>query len=322
MSFYDPEGEDYTGDYDWASGIQSVANQPVYQYAPMPDYSSYDWEQNAPPRNLSYYTQPAVTAQPNTNPVTGVTNWAKNNPKDVLGILTGLGLGAAGLMTGGAKYTAPNMAGPNATNAALMQEITRMQQQGAPMNAAALARLTDLLSGKYGEYNDSNVLRQEANRQIMSLLAEPSKMLPEDNAKMVALDEYYKSRNLLGSSIYTKARAQLLEEIQNTQDQRKAAQVASLQGISTGQNAASRGIYQDVENAVGQGNQTNQTAIAGLSNLYTTGLKQAADENRYNDLNTEAKNQRSAALATTGGNIFGRAISPSYSDFLKSKLAG
>src|SRR5690349_17873364 len=256
-------------DYGYVPQIPDVA--PEYAYNPYAQDYSYDV---APTPQLPPESMYAPAPQPEATPwyeqaAKGLTDYAAKNPKDVLGMLAGGGMGLYGLLRGTEKAQAPDLTAQRQATDALMAQLTASKQ----LNADAANRIQQMLAGNYGDYGDEAAVRQQDNQKLQELLtAGPSAMTPADEAQLAQIDADYAARGLLGSSLHQRARSQAQEEIKNNQQQRYLQQIQGLRDLGTAKSNAQQGVFQNVG---GLYNQNQNTQVQGRASLADAGVKSA-----------------------------------------------
>lgn len=296
---YDPSQYDYQAESDYYG-------QPAYQ-----DDYSYDVapEQYIPPASMYEPEQPGLLSRFGK----AAGDYAANNPKDVLGMAAGAGMGLWGLLRGTEHVQPPDTRDLDAAKQQLSQQIAQMQG----LNADAQARMQKLIAGDYGDFQDEAQLRQTVNQQLQDLIARgPGGRTPQEEEQLAQIDQEYAAKNLLGSSLHQKARQAALDAMNTSSQGRYLAEMQGLQNLGTAKANTQRGVYSDTAGMVGQ---QQNTQIQGLGTLANAGLATAKLGYDANKANSDIENSRSQQLLQTGGQIFGQSMAPNYSDLLYPK---
>jgi hypothetical protein len=247
----------------------------------------------------------------------GLASYAVNNPKDVLGMGVGAGMGLYGLLTAPDKQKAPDLSTQRAANAATGAQLATTQG----LNADAIAKLRNQLGGNYGDYADAATARQTATAQLQQLMASgPDYTLqPEEQRQLALLDQKWGAKGMLGSSLHNQEAQQLKAQFTNNALARYQSQLKALQDVTNTFSGQTSREFQNTGNVVNQG---QNTALTGLSNLAASGIQGAKLESDIAANNNKLQNERSNQLLTVGGNIFGRSFSNPADDMKKIKSLG
>lgn len=310
-NYYTPPTQEYSyGSYDYApeTDYYSQPEPPPVVYPSAP-YESDAYYQAPPSPNQggeSWIPDWMATAGKN------LKDYAVNNPKDVIGMLAGGGMGLWGLLRGTEKPSAPDTRGLDAARAQLSAQISQMQG----LTADAQARMQKLINGDYGDFQDEAQLRQTVNAQLQDLLARgPGGRTPQEDEQLAQIDQEYAAKHMLGSSLHQKARQAAIDAMNTSAQNRYLQEIQGLQNLATAKANTQRGVYQDTSNITSN---QQQQAIQGLGTLANAGLADAQLKYNADKNNADIENARTQQLLTTGGQIFGQSITKDpYAEYLK-----
>jgi hypothetical protein len=191
-------------EYDGGAYTPDTSNWTLKDWAPRPEPNfNLNWQPPAPgpvpyappqvdPEQYMPLTRyddgtapdPRAYAGPveERNPVTGTIsrmargagNWIADNPKDALGMVTGAGLGAAGLFMQEGKVPRPDMGPLNAARAALEAQAAKTSRINDPLYEESVAAMRGQIARPQGR---DPRLEQERAQQRAELWA---KMIPGD----------------------------------------------------------------------------------------------------------------------------------------------
>lgn len=300
---------DYQPETDYYS--QPVIDPSYYQsdVAPTPYVPVYD----TPVDNTPWYQQAgdyAATAG------RGLVDYAKANPKDVLGMGLGAGMGLYGLLSGPDETPRPNMGGVDQANALMMQQLASTRG----LNADAVAKLRGQIGGDYGDYADAAAARQAATAKVQEMMAAGPDftLLPEEESQIAQLAQKWSSKGMLGSSMHNAELQALKSGFTNNALQRYQSQLKALQDVSNAQSNQTSTQFANTGNVVNQG---ESRQLQGLGQLAQTGLQGAQLQSQTDQANAKLQGDRSNQLLKVGGDIFGRSFSDPAGDVTKAITA-
>lgn len=296
-NYYTPESDAY-----YEPPVEPAPAPPVN-----PMYGTYPT-----PESDAYYTPTPEPGQSGGSIVPdwlkaagkGLASYAANNPKDVLGMGLGAGMGLYGLLKSPDKIAKPDLSSANAANAALQARLDSTQG----LNAAAAAKLQAQIGGDYGDYADAAGARSGATAKLRELMANGPDyaMLPEEQRALAELDQKWASKGMLGSSLHNAEKQALTDSFRNNALARYQSQLKALTDTAANFSNQTSQQFQNTGNVVNQG---QNTAIQGLSNLANQGLNQAKLNTDVAASNQKLQADRSNQLLQAGGQLFGRSMS-------------
>lgn len=231
----------------------------------------------------------------------GLGSYVANNPKDVLGMGLGAGMGLYGLLSAPDKTPAPDLRAQQAANAALQAQLA----QYGGLNADAVAKLRAQIGGDYGDYANAAGARSGATAKLQQLLDQGPDyaMLPEEQRQLAELDQKWAAKGMLGSSLHNAEKQQLQAQFTNNALARYQSEVKSLTDTAANFSNQTSQQFQNTGNVVNTG---AQTQVQGLSSLAQSGLQGAQLNQQNEQANNALQAQRSNQLLQTGGQIFGQ----------------
>jgi hypothetical protein len=301
-------GSDYDA-YSYQAEPQYYNDYEAYSYQPEPQYYNDYADMGA------YYPQPAAPAEPAWYETMGkgLGSYAMNNPKDVLGMAIGGGMGLWGLLSQPDAPPRPDLSGVNQANALMQQQLQSTQG----LNADAVAKLRGQIGGDYGDYADAAAARQAATAQVQQLMASGPDytLLPEEERQIAELAQKWSSKNMLGSSLHNAELQQLKSTFTNNALARYQSQLKALQDVSNQQSNQTSTQFANTGNVVNQG---ESRQIQGLSSLASSGLGAAQVGAQADQAATKLEQDRANQLLKVGGDIFGRSIADPQGDVNKA----
>ncbi len=325
MGFYDETYSDpyssdayYTPPQDYGTYSDPYASDAYYTPPPDAMYSSYPT-----PESDAYY-QP--TSEPNASPSyvpdwlasagKGLSNYVANNPKDVLGMGVGAGMGLYGLLTAPKATPAPDLRAQKAASDALNAQLA----QYGGLNADAVAKLKAQIGGNYGDYASAAGARSGATDKVNALIASGPDyaLLPEEQQQLAELDQKWAAKGMLGSSLHNAEKQQLQSTFTNNALARYQSQLKALTDTAANFSNQTSTQFNNTGQVVNQG---AQTQIQGLSNLANQGLQGAQLKQQNDQSNNTLQNERSKQLLQTGGQIFGQSYADPAAQLKKMKTS-
>lgn len=331
MGFFDG-GDSYDGGYgssDYENYYQPAQNYQDDQAAwnlPQPYYDQQNYQYDVAPEQQvpldpAMYDQPATpswmerTGKGLSEYGSKLGQAALDNPGKTLMGAAGAGMGLWSMLKDDAKVKQPDMTNANAAQAALLKQIQEAQASGRPLDAAAQAKLTGMLNGNYGDFQDEANVRQLGNQKLTDTLNRGmGANTPEEDAMLAQIDQDFAQRGLLGSSLHQSARSKMQDQLLSSRQNRYQQEIGSYRDLTASKNNTQSQAFQNTNTAVGTGQNNRNSAIQGLSSLYNSGINAANTEANVNSKNADLENARTNQLLNTGGQFLGRAVAPDYSE--------
>ena len=281
--------------------------QPEYQPTFQPQYEADAYYE---PQVYQQAAEPAWYETAGKN----LADYALANPKDVLGMGAGAGMGLWGLLKGDQKAPGPDLSTARTANAGVQNQLQTTQG----LNAEAVAKLRGQIGGDYGDYSDAARARQAATAQLEQLMANgPDYTLqPEETRAIAELAQKWSSKGMMGSSLHNQELQALKDSFRTNALARYQSQLKSLQDITNTFSGQTSREFSNTGNVVNQG---ESRQLQGLGQMAQTGIQEAALKSQVDQGNTKLEADRANQLLKVGGDIFGRSFANPAADVQKEQ---